>query len=335
MTRITAGKIFSFIVAPLLLFCAGWYAHEWYYKHIFNKSEDRRIKLSGYQFISPLIDVELPEGYNVRHEPIPFKYKIKNFVDQQIKSGKVREMSVYFRDLSDGPWFGINEKEKYDAASMMKVPTMIAWLKRAEKDPALLQRKLTFNENTCPCPPQDIKPADTLKHGASYTIEELLRYMICFSDNKAMWLLHREIPDEEYGRIMTSMDVTNDPSEGHNFVTVHGYSGFLRILYNASFLNKEMSEKALQLLSFQDFPYGLTAGVPKGVKVAAKFGEYVDDKYPGLHQLHEFGIVYHPKGPYILGILTRGNNLAKQAEILKNVSEIVYNSVTGDASAHK
>lgn len=325
-------KIIIFVAAPLLLFSAGWYAHGWYQRH-FDNTESRRVKLKGFHFVSPLLDVELPEGYNVRHEPIPFKYKINEFVELQVSAGNVREMSVYYRDLSDGPWFGINEKVKYDAASMMKVPVMIAWLRRAEKDPAVLQRKLVFNAETCPCPPQGIKPAQTLKDGGSYTVDELLRYMICFSDNRAMWLLHNEISDQEYGKIMESMDVTNDPSENRNRVTVHGYSGFLRILYNASFLNKEMSEKALRLMSYQDFPYGIVAGVPKGIKVASKFGEFVDDNDSGTLQLHEFGIVYHPNGPYILGILTRGNNLTKQSEILRNVSEIVYNEVSKGPAA--
>jgi len=329
-----AKKICFFTVASILLISMGWYANEWHHRGQ-NRVKDRRVKLKGYQFISPLIDVELPEGYNVRHEPNPFKYKVKQFVDQQILSGNVKEMSVYYRDLSDGPWFGINEKVKYNAASMMKVPLMISWLKRAEKNPAVLQRKLTFDENTCPCPPQGIKPAETLKNGGSYTVEELLRYMICFSDNKAMWLLHNTMSDEEYIKVLDSMDVTTDPREKHNLITVHGYSGFLRILFNASFLNEEMSEKALRLLSLQHFPYGIAAGVPKGTKIASKFGEFADDKSPEIIQLHEFGIVYHPNGPYILGILTRGNNLVKQADVLKNVSELVYNEVNNNASVNK
>jgi len=76
------------------------------------------------------------------------------------------------------------------------------------------------------------------------------------------------------------------------------------------------------------------AGVPKGIKVASKFGEFVDDKNPDVLQLHEFGIVYHPNGAYILGILTRGHDLAKQADILKNVSEMVYKEVNSNASAN-
>lgn len=76
----------------------------------------------GVRFTSPLLDVELPEGFRIDHEPIPFKYKVKEFVQRQIGSGKAQRISVYYRDLQDGPWFGSNEKQEFDPASMMKVP---------------------------------------------------------------------------------------------------------------------------------------------------------------------------------------------------------------------
>jgi len=332
MTRQTLKTIVSFIIVPILLIGAGWYAHGWYQRY-FDTAKDRRVKLKGFQFVSPLLDVELPEGYSVRREPIPFKYKVKKFVEQQLQSGKIRDMSVYYRDLSDGPWFGINEKVQYNPASMMKVPIMIAWLKRAEKDQSVFRRKFTYDEKTHKAPHQGIKPVKTLTAGASYTVDELLRYMLNYSDNKAAVLLLHELGKEELDYVIDSMDITSDPNEARQFnMTAHGYSGFFRILYNASFLNREMSEKALQLLSLQDFPYGIVAGVPKGVKVASKFGEHVKGENGEDRQLHEFGIVYHPKGPYILGIMTRGNDLAKQADIIRNVSEMVYKEI--DASVH-
>lgn len=166
-----------------------------------------------------------------------------------------------------------------------------------------------------------------LKTGESYTVEELLRYMMQFSDNRAMSLLYDALPSAEFSYVVDNMDVTNEVYGKYNSITVHGYSGFLRILYNASFLNNEMSEKALQMMSVQDFPYGLVAGVPKGIKVSSKFGEFNDRENPDIIQLHEFGIVYHPKGPYILGILTRGDDWARQADIIKSVSAMVYDSV--------
>lgn len=326
----TAKKISVFLVLPALLIGTGWYASNWY--HNINAIEERRIHLKGYEFISPLIDVELPEGYNVRRGPISFKNKVIKHIKEQTDSGQVQEVSIYFRDLIDGPWFGINESVKYNPASMMKVPIMVAWLKRAEKDPAVLRRKLTFNEKDYHGPPQGFKPAKTLDSGASYTVEDLIKYMMWYSDNKSLWLLEINLNPGEYESILQGMDVPNEQDvDGHDTITVHGYSGFLRILFNASFLDKEMSEKALKLMSYDEFPNGMAAGIPKEVRLASKFGEYSDLKTPNITQIHEFGIVYHPMGPYILGILTRGNNVEKQVEFIKTVSKIVYDSVNMQA----
>jgi len=327
MARHAVIRIVAFLLLSTLLICFGWYAHGWY-DSSYGNYKDRRVTLKGFQYVSPLLDVELPEGYTVQHKPISFRHKISKFVDQQITSGDVRDVSVFYRDLLDGPWFGVNEQVKYNAASMMKLPVMLIWLKRAEKDPTVLQRSLLFDEKSYNGPVQNIKPEQTLTNGTSYAVDELLRYMVQFSDNRAMWLLYKELTDAEIGDALDSMDVTNDPSSGNNEITVHDYSGFLRILYNASYLNKEMSEKALKLMSVQEFNSGIAAGIPKGTKLASKFGEYADISKPDTVQLHEFGIVYHPNGPYILGVLTRGNNYDKQANVIKSVSEMVYNSVS-------
>ena len=104
-------------------------------------------------------------------------------------------------------------------------------------------------------------------------------------------------------------------------------STFFRILFNASFLSREMSEKALQLLTMQDYPQGLAAGVPQGVEIAAKYGENVRGPNNEIKQLHEFGIVYHPAHPYIIGIMTRGHDFGVQSGIIREISRMIYAEV--------
>lgn len=321
MTRLRAAATAG---CALLLVGAGWLANE--LRHRQEPPEpDRPIRLSGFRFISPLLDVELPEGYSVRHEPIRFKVAIRQLVEQQLRAGKARQVSVYFRSLLDGPWFGINEKARYNPASLMKVPVMVAWLKRAEVDPRVLERSYAFDEGDYPEKPQAAPSPKTLAHGGRYTVRELLRYMLSYSDNRAMWLLYRDLRTEELNDVLDSMDVVNDPSGGENSITAKGYSGFLRILFNAAYLNKEMSEYALHLLSAEDFPVGLSAAIPQGIPVASKFGEHLEGTE---QQLHQFGIVYHPRGPYILGVMTTGRDWEAQAEVIRGISAAVFAGVS-------
>ena len=63
--------IFSLLIAAILLIAGGWYAHVWYL-HNFDKHKLRRVTAVGFRYTSPLLDVELPEGFKINREPIPF-----------------------------------------------------------------------------------------------------------------------------------------------------------------------------------------------------------------------------------------------------------------------
>lgn len=325
MKRVAVIQVMVCLAAAVTLFAAGWYANVWYQSR-FTRHASRRIVAKGARFTSPLLDVELPEGMAVNSEPLPFKKKVQAYLNAQISSGQVKEVSVYYRDLQDGPWFGINENREFNPASMMKVAVMVAWLKRAEQNPQLLKQTMTYNYPEDMRTMQNIKPARSVEPGRSYPVEELLRYMMNYSDNNATRLLYEKIQTQEINDVLDGMDVDNKPQDGVNAITVHGYSGLFRILYNASYLNREMSEKALQLLSLQDFPQGIVAGVPKGTVVASKFGE-TEGPSETDRQLHEFGIVYHPRHTYILGVMTEGSDYNRLAHVIQGVSRIVYEQV--------
>lgn len=326
MKQLGFRQIWILLVSVIVACCCGWYAHKWYSAQ-YGSIPQRLIHSKGYEFTSPLLDVELPEGMSIDREPHPFKHKIREFVENKIANKQAKSISVYYRDLHDGPWFAINHKKQFNPASLMKVPTMIAWLKRAEADPGILKRRIKYVEAKTPVPEQYTKPALTLNPGQSYSVDELLHYMMSYSDNRATSLLIKSLGGDELNKVIDSMDINYNPTEDGNSLTIHGYSGFFRILYNASYLNREMSEKALQLLSLQDFQAGIAAGVPHGIKIAAKFGEIVPKNNNQDIQLHEFGIVYHPKGHYILGVMTAGRNFDAQAEIIRDISKMVYSYV--------
>lgn len=321
------SKTFRYVVVRglmgIVLFSTGWCAQDWYH-HKIQKGRHRLVKKEGIRFTSPLLDIKFPEGVTIYNDPIPFKYKLNALVKQREDGGAVRKISVYYRDLLDGPWIGINEQREFNPASLMKVPVMIAWLKRAEKNPNELERTFVYNGKDDKSALQSIKPAKTLMPGKSYPVKELLNYMVRYSDNNATSLLYFNLKQEELSDILDNMDVNNVPGNDNNSISVTGYSGFFRILYNATYLNREMSEKALQLLSYEDFPQGFTAGVPKGTVMATKFGESDSGKSGVGKQLHEFGIVYHPKGHYILGVMTQGSDYARQADVIRDISALVY-----------
>ena len=129
----------------------------------------------------------------------------------------------------------------------------------------------------------------------------------------------------DMNQIYTDLGVAIPGTRGtEDYMTVKEYASFFRILYNASYLNKEMSQKALDLLLRTDYKDGLIAGVPKNINVAHKFGER---KMGEVDQLHDCGIVYAPQKPYLICVMTRGTDFQVQGRVIADISRFTYASI--------
>jgi len=254
----------------------------------------------------------------------PFDHKVKLLIDGFKSAGDATAVSVYFRNLQNGPLFVLDTDGKFSPASLLKVPLMMAVLKEAERDPSLLSRKL---RNDLPSMVRSDFASHSLKRGELYSVDELLQAMIASSDNDAVVMLRTVVGDEplnavfrDFGLVIPEVRAFDDN------MTVKEYATFFRVLYNASFLSKAMSQKALQYLAASDFKQGLVAGVPAGTIVAHKFGErtFADTV---TRQLHDCGIVYYPSNPYIVCVMTRGSDFTKLSDIIRDISALIHAEV--------
>lgn len=253
-----------------------------------------------------------------------------------IKEGKVTAISVWVRDLEDRQTASNNENQRYDPASLLKLPLMIAYYKVAELDPALLNAKLPYtNTGVINDSIQDIAPSSTLLLGESYTVERLIEVMIENSDNNAAAVLLAHLDPNIFNNTLLDLGIkipSSDNTGLHDFLTAHSYATIFRTLYSASYLNREDSEKALEILSKTNFK-GITADLPAGVTVAHKFGEREVDNMDGsvrVRELHDCGIVYKKDEPYSLCIMTQGKNFADLESVIENISKMVYSKVAVD-----
>ncbi|MFA5532439.1 MAG: serine hydrolase [Candidatus Shapirobacteria bacterium] len=278
----------------------------------------------NYQFISPLLECN-SNSDNITLYPL--KNSINHIINQEINSNNITFASVYFRDLNNGPWFGINEKEYFSPASLAKVPLLITYLKKAQRDSSLLSQKIINPENQEDgVSIQNIKPSETLLSNQEYTVEDLLKRMIIYSDNDSYNNLFKNIENNEILQVYKDLDIDISKileNSNGDIITVKDYASFFRTLFNASYLNQDMSEKALSLLSQVEYQKALVAGVPKNIKVAHKFGER---KFlvTGEVQFHDCGIIYLPKKPYLLCIMTRSNDLNKAILSIKKMSQETF-----------
>lgn len=281
----------------------------------------REVRLGENKFTNPLLECELNRSIG-EAEYKPSKNKIISYIEDESHKKNISHVSVYYRDLNNGPWFGINELENFSPASLLKLPVLIAYLKQAETNPDKLKKKLIYKKVPAPIE-QSYIPENPLMEGKEYSIEELLEQMIIYSDNNALFLLEKNISNEAIDNITKDLGIeTATDTTPEDYMSVKSYASLFRVLFNASYLNKTMSEKALAILAKVVFTKGLISGLPDGIPVAHKFGER--ELQDGIKQLHDCGIVYYPKNPYLLCIMTRGTDYNRLSLVIGTISKKIY-----------
>ena len=173
---------------------------------------------------------------------------------------------------------------------------------------------------------QQVSVTHPLVLGEHYRPDALLEKMIVESDNESAYLLYSLVSQEEITKAYTELGL-EPPLAGRDYdIRVRDYATFFRILYNATYLTPESSERALSLLSRTDFDKGIAAGVPAGIAIANKFGER---EYAGTDtvQLHDCGVVYAPQRPYMLCVMTRGKDIPSLANVVRDISATVYTKI--------
>lgn len=253
--------------------------------------------------------------------------QIQSLVDTRTSQGEITYASVYFRDLNNGPWFGVNESDEFFPASLLKLPLAMSFFNVAEDDPTILDKKVTYvPDPSIASQTQPFGPQHNVQEGKVYTIKELLDIMLKESSNEAAVALAGAATPDQITEIYHDLGL-KPPQFGKDYkIDIHKYASFFRILYNATYLDRSASEKLLSTLSEASFQDGLVAGVPNGVAVAHKFGSRQVDT-SGKVQLHDCGIVYAKNKPYILCVMTQGTDFTKLAAFIREVSKQVYAAV--------
>lgn len=315
------------LIALAAGYFAGYRVAAGHYSRLFSSFVPMREDGDNYKFVAPLLAYRAPEATELG-QYADLKSAIVNETDDATGSGDASRVSTYFRDLNTSAWLGENQNETYYPASLLKVPVMIAYYKEAEDHPSVLSESIAYDPSLAPAEPYDA--TSTLRAGESYTVEQLIEAMIEQSDNGATFNLLAHVDPQTLADVYENLGIQNPGSDSANYqISTRTYALFFRVLYNATYLSPDYSEKALELLSRATFDDGLAAGLPSATVVAHKYGEHVltsGNAVTGV-ELHDCGVVYYPGHPYLLCVMTSAKDLATATSIIKDISATTYAAV--------
>ncbi len=232
----------------------------------------------------------------------------------------IENVGVFIQDIKTGTWSGINERDGFAPASLLKIPIMMAILKKVDRGDIQLGDKITIIQEDI-----DSRWGNLYEKGAGakFTILELLTEMVLSSDNTAKNVLKRQLSQGEINSVFSHVGIPNPYlSVNNQTVSPRDFIRFFRSLYYFSYLSPELSEKALDLTTDSEEEDLISKGLPAEIQVAHKFGIIEGEN------LHDCGIVYYKPNPYFLCVMTKNLDTAKSKELIQKISKDVYDYVS-------
>jgi beta-lactamase class A len=288
---------------------------------------DIRAGESGSSLINPLLECNFGQDYISANSVFPFKSKIQSVIDVETAKGDINYGGYYFADLNAGTWFGINSSDNFRPASLLKVPLMMALMGEENETPGYLDKSVVYDGSNLDLT-QNIAPEKQVVSGQKYTMWQLIQYMIVYSDNRATSQLLKLVDPNDLVNLFANLGIEFPSSAASqvNFISLRQYASFFQVLFNSSYLNNTLSQKALMLLTQVDFQNGIVGGVPANIKIAHKFGESTESA-TGMDDLYDCGIVYYPEKPYLICVTTKGTSFAGLEKAVQDISQATYNEV--------
>lgn len=223
---------------------------------------------------------------------------------------------IYYSNLADDSEFGINQEDKFTAASTIKIPINLYLYEQIKSGTLDAQSKLTYTK-------ADYEEGTGIiqdeSFGKEYTLKELSRLSIENSDNIAANMLLRLLDLTKVKDFMKKSGGKIVDNE-ENITSPKDMGLYMKSVYDFYRNNGTLGNELMGYFTNTEFNDRLPALLPKGVKVAHKIGTQV-----GV--INDVGIVF-TNTPYVLSVLSDNVSEDEATSVIANISRIVYQYVT-------
>ncbi len=230
-------------------------------------------------------------------------------------SGTKGTYGINIVEIASGKNYGINKNEKFEGASFFKLPLMIAVYIEKEKGHIDLSSTHMLQES-------DKQGGSgvlvSLPDGTAISYKDLVSYMGKDSDNTAFNILGNQIGWNHIDEIISNVGMLNT-SFKDSITTPYDMGLLLQKFMNGNLVSETSKQEILGFLMNTASEGLITKGVESGIKVAHKYASEI-----GV--INDGGIIF-AKSPYILVVMTKGQENSEAQVVIPDLSRIVYNSM--------
>jgi beta-lactamase class A len=232
--------------------------------------------------------------------------------------------AVYLEDLKTAQYTGIAMDRKYTAWSLLKLGVLVTVLEKMEQgalSPDMMM-PLPAQDKSSPPAAWDVSPASS-----AAPVRELLERLITHSDNTASFVLSGTFHAAEFQQTLRALGLScagpDEPAHTLPDISARQMGHALRMIYHSALLSRPFSQLVLSLLSSSIYDSQLPRHLPPSVPVChlAAFNADSGD-------FHDCGIIFAPGRPYILCVMSSGNNRKEADRVISDISRAVYRFFT-------
>jgi beta-lactamase class A len=274
-----------------------------------------------YKLLAKRIFIDDPNDTIINFVPL------RTNLNQYVKNTQA-SVALYFEYLPTGVSIGVNDRNYFPTASLLKVPIAMATIKEINARRLKHDTVLTLKEDDISSSSGSLWEKGV---GATISVDDAIKLALVESDNTAAYALLSAINPQSIEYIFNSLDLPIEKENRDIMMSAKGYSSILRSLYFSSSLPLKDSNWILKLLTESENKYQLVAGLPEDVIVAHKFGVIQASDTKEIYH-HDCGIVYVPKRQYILCVMTKNIEENQADQIIRDISKMTYDYIKNPIS---
>ncbi len=236
---------------------------------------------------------------------------------------------IFLLDLDNGDYFSFNGSTAFSAASMIKVPILIAFLQDVDAGKVKLDEVLTMQQADLAEGSGDMQYAET---GTQYTALDTATNMIIHSDNTATNMIVRRLGGNEvvnqrfqqWGLQQTLMRKPLPDLEGLNTTSPKELVSLMALLNEGKLVSMKSRDRAFDIMRRTVTDTLLPSVLAPGTTIAHKTGDIGS-------LVGDVGVVDLPSGRrYAIAVaVKRPHNDSRAQDLIRQVAAVVYEQFGG------